>query len=111
MPRTIRFHLDENSTGAIADGLRRLGIDVTTTPEAGLLGAADEDQLAYALARGRMVLTHDKDLLRLHAAGVSHAGIAFCRKDARTIGEIVQALALIWDIYDPDEMANHVEFL
>ena len=27
----IRFHLDENVGNAIADGLRRRGIDVTTT--------------------------------------------------------------------------------
>jgi hypothetical protein len=39
MPQTICFHLDENCTKAIAWGLRRHGIDVTTTPEAGLLGA------------------------------------------------------------------------
>src|SRR5262249_47706045 len=101
MPRTIRFHLDENTTGAVADGLRRLGIDVTTTSEAALLGAADEDQLAYARGEGRMLLTHDKDLLRLHAAGVPHAGIAYCRKYAMAIGEIVQGLVLIWEIYDP----------
>jgi hypothetical protein len=43
MPRTIRFHLDENCSHAIAAGLRRRGIDVTTTPEAGLLGAGDAD--------------------------------------------------------------------
>ena len=35
MPRTIRFHLDENCSHAIAAGLRRRGIDVTTTPEMG----------------------------------------------------------------------------
>jgi hypothetical protein len=35
MPRTIRFHLDENCDRAIAERLRRRGIDVTTTPEEG----------------------------------------------------------------------------
>ena len=30
MPRTIRFHLDEHVPHAVADGLRRFGIDVTT---------------------------------------------------------------------------------
>jgi hypothetical protein len=43
MPRTILFHLDENCAHAIAAGLRRRGIDVTTTPDVGLLGAIDED--------------------------------------------------------------------
>ena len=28
----IRFHLDENVSSVIADGLRRRGIDVSTTP-------------------------------------------------------------------------------
>ena len=29
MAESIRFHLDENANNAIADGLRRRGIDVT----------------------------------------------------------------------------------
>ena len=37
MARTIRFHLDECCDPAIADGLRRPNIDVTTTHEAGLI--------------------------------------------------------------------------
>jgi hypothetical protein len=41
MARTIRFHLDENCHPAIAGGLRRRGVDVTTTPEVGLLHASD----------------------------------------------------------------------
>jgi hypothetical protein len=39
----IRFHLDENVDLAIASGLRRRGIDVTTSKEAGLIGASDSD--------------------------------------------------------------------
>jgi predicted nuclease of predicted toxin-antitoxin system len=111
MPRTIRFHLDENASGAVAEGLRRLGIDVTTTPQVTLLGVTDEELLAHSLGEGRVLLTHDRDLLSLHAAGVPHAGIAYCRKDARTIGEIVQALTLIWEVYDPPEMADRIEYL
>jgi hypothetical protein len=41
MPQTLRFHLDEHVAGAIAAGLRRRGIDVTTAADAGLLGAED----------------------------------------------------------------------
>jgi hypothetical protein len=46
MARTIRFHLDENCDRAVAEGLRRRGVDVTVTPEVGLLSATDEAQLA-----------------------------------------------------------------
>src|SRR4051812_43986378 len=101
MPKTIRFHLDENCTKAIASGLRRHAMDVTTTPEAGLLGAIDEEQAAYALAKGRVILTQDRDFLRIHAAGIPHAGIAYCEKDTRSTGEIITALVLIWEIYEP----------
>lgn len=111
MARTIRFHLDENCTKAIAMGLRRLGIDVTTTPEAKLLGALDEEQAAYALAQDRVIFTQDRDFLRINAAGVPHAGIAYCEKDTRTIGEIIDSLVLLWEIFEPEEMANRVEYI
>ncbi len=106
MPRTIRFHLDENCTKAIAVGLRRHAIDVTTTPEAGLLGAIDEEHATYSLTQGRVIFTQDRDFLRIHAASVPHAGIAYCEKDTRSIGEILAALVLIWEIYEPAEMAK-----
>jgi hypothetical protein len=41
----IRFHLDEHMDAAIAIGLRRRGIDVTTTNEAKLLRASDRNRL------------------------------------------------------------------
>lgn len=38
MKNKIKFHLDENISQAIAHGLKRRGIDVTTTPEQDLIG-------------------------------------------------------------------------
>jgi Domain of unknown function (DUF5615) len=111
MPRTIRFHLDENCAGAIAAGLRRHGIDVTTTADAGLLGALDPEQVAYALPLGRVIFTQDGDFLGIHGSGSPHPGIAYCPKDSRTIGQIIDSLILIWELFDPDEMVNRVEFV
>jgi hypothetical protein len=111
MPRTIRFHLDENCHRAIGEGLRRRGIAVTATPEVGLLSATDEQQVGFSLAQGRVLFTQDHDFLRFHAAGMAHSGIAYCAKDTRSIGDIIQALVLIWEILEPEEMRNHVEFL
>lgn len=54
MARTIRFHLDENCHPAIAGGLRRRGVDVTTTPDVGLLHASDEKQIAASSQIGRL---------------------------------------------------------
>ena len=111
MPATIRFHLDENVSNAVAEGLRRRGIDVTTTAEQRLLGISDEEQLAFATAQQRVLFTQDADLLRLHQAGMSHAGIAFCRNNTRSIGEIIRGLILIWELAEPEEIAGRVEFL
>ena len=111
MPRTIRFHLDENCDPAIAVGLRLHGVDVTTTPDAHLLRAEDSEHVKFGLAMGRVIFTQDKDFLRLHAASVEHRGIAFCYQQSRSIGQIIASLLLIWEIYEPDEMANRVEFI
>ena len=111
MLRAIRFHLDENCSHAIADGLRRRGIDVTTTPELGLLGATDEEQLAHARAELRVIFSYDDDLLRLAASGAEDAGIAFCQQRKRSVGDIVRGLVLIWERFEPHDMVGQVKYL
>jgi predicted nuclease of predicted toxin-antitoxin system len=111
MPRTIRFHLDENCDPRIVAGLRLYGIDVTTTPEAGLLHAADEDQLAYAVAHHRVIITQDADFLRLAAAGQQHPGIVFHPCGRRALGPVIRAVHLIWEVYESKDMANRIEFV
>jgi predicted nuclease of predicted toxin-antitoxin system len=111
MPRTISFHLDENCDPRIAAGLRLHGVDVTTTPEAGLLQASDEEQLAYALAQGRVVVTQDTDFLRIAAAGRESPGITFYSAQSRSVGQVIRDLLLIWEVYEPEEIRNRVEFL
>jgi hypothetical protein len=107
----IRFHLDESVDPAVADGLRRRGVDVTTSQGAELLGAEDGTQLEHALAESRVLVTHDEDFLALARAGTEHAGIAYCHPEARSIGQIIAGLLLIGDCLSASEMRNHVEFL
>lgn len=111
MKDRIKFHLDENISQAIANGLRRRGIDVTTTPEESLIGKLDEDQLAFAISKKRVIFTQDTDFLKLHHQSVSHYGIAYCHQKSKSIGEIVQGLVLIWQVLEVDEMINHLEYL
>jgi predicted nuclease of predicted toxin-antitoxin system len=107
----IKFHLDENITLAIANGLRRRGIDITTTPEEGMIGQSDEQQLVFSLSQERVIFTQDTDFLRLHHAGLSHAGIVYCPQTSKSIGEILQGLVLIWEILNAEEMNNYLEYL
>lgn len=108
MPRTIKFHLDENVNPAIAKGLRDRGINVTTTPEVGLAGARDEDQVKFAIAEDRVIFTHDVDFLQ---AQIDHTGIVYCGQGRRAIGEIIQWLILMREVLDPEDMKNKVEFI
>jgi hypothetical protein len=87
------------------------GIDVTTTPQACLFAATDEEQLAFASGQGRVIFTHDDDFLRLHASGTDHAGIAYCHQEAHTLGEIIRGLVLIWEVYEPEDLKGRVEYL
>jgi hypothetical protein len=107
----IRFLLDEHVHPAVATGLRIRGIDVTTAAEAGLLGAPDESYVTLAASENRVIVTHDDDFLAIGAAGVRHAGIAYCHQHARSVGELVNALVLIHSCLEPDEIENRVEFL
>ncbi len=78
----VRFHLDEHIPFAVAAGLRRRGVDVGCAAETGLIAVGDEEQLSFAAQDGRVLVTQDADFLRLHRAGVAHAGIAYIVRHA-----------------------------
>ncbi len=111
MSDAIQFHLDENVDPAIADGLRRRGISVTTTRDAGLVGARDEVQLAFVVREQRVLVTHDDDFLKMAQRNGKHWGIAYCHSQSRSIGQILSGLLLIHDCLDRDQMREHIEFL
>ncbi|HEX3601796.1 MAG TPA: DUF5615 family PIN-like protein [Lacipirellulaceae bacterium] len=111
MSDPVRYHLDENVDPAVAEGLRRRGVDVTTTQAVDLMRASDDKQLEYALAEGRTLVTHDEDFLAMAKEGIQNAGIAYCHPQSRTIGQMIAALLLIRDCLTPSDMMNHIEFL
>ena len=106
----IRFYTDEHVARAVVKGLRDRGVDVLTVTEAGLPGAADDMHLARARRDGRVVVTHDVDFLRLHAAGVGHAGIVYVTREL-PIGDVIRGLMLIVQVLDAEDMIGHIEFL
>ena len=106
-----RFYFDEHVPRAVAHGLRHRGVDVLTVQEAGRSGLSDSDQLAFAAAQGRVVMTHDPDYLQLAAAGIEHAGITFCYSTKYEPGALLQALLIVRAAMSAEEMRNHVEYL
>ncbi|AGF52408.1 slr0771 [Synechocystis sp. PCC 6803] len=111
MANRIKFHLDENISYSIALGLRHRSLDVTTTPETGLLGVSDQEQLQFAGSEGRVIFTQDTDFLKLAQSSPDHTGIAYCSQRNKSIDQVIQGLVLMWEILEPEEMCNHIEFL
>jgi hypothetical protein len=94
------LYADEDFSHRAVVELRSLGHDVLTIQEAGQgsQGVTDIQVLAYAIALGRAVLTHNRrHFIRLHTTSRPHRGIVVCtRDDADPIalaGRIHQALA------------------
>ncbi len=108
--RPITFYTDEHVARAVVNGLRLRGVDVLTVPEANMMGATDAAHLELAARQQRVIFTQDEDFLRLHAQGVSHAGIVYAPQQT-PVGGVIRGLMLIYHLLDPAEMRNHVEFL
>jgi predicted nuclease of predicted toxin-antitoxin system len=110
MADRIRFHLNEHVDPAIATALRRAGIEVTTTIEAGLRTKNDAAHLAYARAQRRVLVTRDHDFLRLASRVSDHDGIVFYTAN-QSMREIIEGLILIYEVLSPEEMAGQVEYI
>ena len=107
----MKFYLDEHIPKAVAEGLRRRGIDVLTIQDAGRAGDPDRKQLAFAAMKRRVLVTFDDDFLALDAAGAPHSGIVFSQAGRRSVGDLIETLVLIANVIEPEEMRNHVEFI
>ncbi|MGD9635119.1 MAG: DUF5615 family PIN-like protein [Pirellulales bacterium] len=107
----MRFHLDEHVAHAVAAGLRRRGIDVTTTVDAGLLSRPDEEHLEFARRERRVIVTQDSDFLHFAANAMNHFGVVYYPHDKRSIGDVVRHITLMHDVLADDEMVGRLEFL
>jgi hypothetical protein len=97
-----RLYSNENFPLQVVEALRQLGHDVLTIQETGRANQSfsDEQVLEFAARDGRAVLTlNRRHFIRLHLAGVPHAGVIACTFDsdfvrqARRIHEAVSGPA------------------
>jgi hypothetical protein len=111
----IAYYMDEHVAGAITRGLRRRGIDVITVQEDGRRKTDDPIILDRALALGRVVFSRDEDFLReayrRQATGEPFAGVVYAHQQGPGIGQCIADLELIAHVYNPEDMANRVEYL
>ncbi len=115
---SARLYLDEDISPEVAQLLRRLGLDVISAHESGNLRASDPDQLAYATAAGRVIVTCNcTDFLRLARewsdGGKPHGGIilSYRQYPRREIGEMVRLIARFLAVVTPEELHDAVYVL
>jgi hypothetical protein len=107
----IRFHLDEHVDHAVAVGLRRRGIDATTTVEKQLMRSNDGEQLEFARAEQRVFVTRDRRNLASVGPTFVHAGIVIARSGRGAIGPTVLALAHLHRTSTAEDMVGQVLYL
>jgi hypothetical protein len=106
----------DSSNRSVVAALRVAGIDVVTAAEANRERCGDEDQLSYAAAERRAIVTANRaDFARLHgrwmAEGRTHAGIIVRSRQWMSVGHQIRALIRLCAAFDEDASENLFEYL
>ena len=113
----IRLYLDEDVSSSLADALRKRGYDAISTIEAGNIGLSDEQQLAFASAEGRAILTFNisdfADLFtKWQALEKEHFGIIVSQQFSKQeIGELLRRVLHFLDRFTADEVYDGFMYL
>ncbi|HWL95580.1 MAG TPA: DUF5615 family PIN-like protein [Phycisphaerae bacterium] len=111
----LAFYLDHNIPAAVANGLRRRGIDVITAFEDGFDCENDPTIFDRAQALHRVFFTHDYGFLRMAAArqrtGEDFVGLVFAHQNGFNVGAGIRHLLFLADNNAPEQMRNRVDYI
>lgn len=113
----VRLYFDRHIVSRLAVDLRGRGYDVLTTEEAGKDTAFDEEQLAFATADDRALLTFNiRDFAPLHEAWQAnarpHAGIIVSQQFGRRhYGLLFQRMLRLLNHFTAEEMCANLVHL
>jgi len=111
----IAIYMDHNVPRAISVGLRLRGVDVVTAFEDGADKIDDSSLLDRATELGRVLFTHDDDLLaeasKRQLQQIPFGGVIYAHQMGITIGVCIKDLELISNAGKPEDLLNRVEFL
>lgn len=107
----LRYFFDEHLDRAIAEQLVARGIDVLTAQGSGRAGKKipDVEQLSFAALQNRVVVTEDRDFVRLASSQLPHAGIILLQRSL-SIGGYVEYLELMARITESEEIRNQLVY-
>ena len=115
----MRYHLDEDLSRQIAHLARdRFGLDVTSVQELRTYALTDEEQLAFATAEGRCLVTRNRDDFvalnaRAIAAGLTYTSILVVPRSipGDQFLRTARALAYHHHLYPGEAIPNYLDFL
>ena len=112
---SVPLYSDVHVRRAVTEGLRLRGVDILIAQEDGAAEMDDPELLDRVMMLGRVIFTQDEDFLiearRRQETGEPFAGVVYAHQLNVTIGQCVADLELIAKIYEPEDMANRVEYL
>jgi len=114
---TITFYTDEDVHGVAIRIARHRGVSIVTANEAGMSGAKDEEHFAYAIEMGFILVSANvQDFRPLFdawvAAGKEHPGMVLITSGkAQSAGAIANALHLIYENGDSDDLRNRIRWV
>ncbi len=109
-----KLHLNEHLSPRLAVQLRQHGFDVTSTLEMGMVEADDDEQLAFAAAEQRAIVTFNhKDFAVRHdkyqAESKEHWGIVLSTEE--TISVLRKRLLRLLNSLTDEELKNQMRWL
>jgi len=111
----VRLYMDENVHGAVTAGLQERGVDVLSVPGEGREGAPDPAVLDPATELGRVLFSHDRDLLaeatRRQRAGEQFGGLISAHHQRVTVRACIDDLELIATLGEPEEFRDRAQYL
>jgi len=108
----IKIYTTESVDIAVAEGLKRRGVQALSAKDTGNLGLTDEEQIQYASREEAAIFTHDDDFLSLVAkSNREHHGLIYVHQQKLSTGECIRRIKTLVQTKTPNEMQNHIEFL
>jgi len=106
----VKLYVDADITPKLARALRQRGYDVLSAHEAGNTDASDSEQMAFATAQGRALLTCNAGdftvIFEDHwYTNREHSGIIV--SEQLELGEMIRRVARLLDTVDADAMGNN----
>ena len=112
---SVRLYFDVHVRRAITVALRIRGVDVLTAQEDVADRFDDASLLNRAGVLGRVLFSHDDDLLReatrRQSTGEAFAGVIDAHQLNVTIGQCIDDLELIAKVSDPEEWTSRLTYL